>query len=138
MEALKSGIGLRGYAQVDPKNEYKKEGFELFRSLKQSIADHVTNLVFRVELRAAQAAPQPQQRRRMAMPQLPRDPVVAQAIIDAMIAAGQAPPEVMAAVARGAKVKFKGPGQPLVIEGDPAPPGADAATPDQGASPKRS
>ena len=34
MEVLKSGINLRSYAQVDPKNEYKKEGFEKFQLLK--------------------------------------------------------------------------------------------------------
>ena len=30
MEALREGIGLRGYGQMDPKQEYKKEGFVIF------------------------------------------------------------------------------------------------------------
>src|SRR4029079_8022885 len=30
MEHLRDGIGLRGYGQRDPKNEYKKEGYNLF------------------------------------------------------------------------------------------------------------
>ena len=33
MDHLKEGIGLRGYAQRDPKQEYKREGFELFEDL---------------------------------------------------------------------------------------------------------
>jgi preprotein translocase subunit SecA len=31
MDHLKEGIGLRGYAQKNPLNEYKREGFDLFR-----------------------------------------------------------------------------------------------------------
>ncbi|MFN9333477.1 MAG: preprotein translocase subunit SecA, partial [Planctomycetota bacterium] len=49
MEVLKQGIGLRGYAQVDPKNEYKKEGFEKFQLLKAEIADHVTGFLYKRE-----------------------------------------------------------------------------------------
>ncbi len=33
MDYLKEGIGLRGYGQKDPRQEYKKEGFELFQEL---------------------------------------------------------------------------------------------------------
>jgi preprotein translocase subunit SecA len=51
MDALRSGIGLRGYAQVDPKNEYKREGLEAFQLLLEQIAEEVTNYVLRVELR---------------------------------------------------------------------------------------
>jgi len=50
MDALRSGIGLRGYAQVDPKNEYKREGLERFEELLYSIADEVTNHILRFEL----------------------------------------------------------------------------------------
>jgi len=51
MDALRSGIGLRGYAQVDPKNEYKREGLERFEELLLAIADEVTNYILRVEIR---------------------------------------------------------------------------------------
>ncbi len=51
MDALRSGIGLRGYAQVDPKNEYKREGLERFEELLHGIADEVTNYVLRVEIK---------------------------------------------------------------------------------------
>merc|ERR1711887_401333 len=37
MENLRQTIHLRGYAQQDPKQEYKKEGFNLFKKLLQNI-----------------------------------------------------------------------------------------------------
>ncbi|MFM1872244.1 MAG: preprotein translocase subunit SecA, partial [Planctomycetota bacterium] len=49
MEVLKGGIGLRSYAQIDPKNEYKKEGFEKFQQLKTEIAEHIVNFVWKQE-----------------------------------------------------------------------------------------
>ncbi|MFH1999997.1 MAG: preprotein translocase subunit SecA [Planctomycetota bacterium] len=51
MDALKSGIGLRSYAQVDPKVEYKREGFEKFQMLLQTISATVASLVFKMVLR---------------------------------------------------------------------------------------
>ncbi len=109
MEVLKAGIGLRGYAQVDPKNEYKKEGFEKFRLLKSAVADQITNLIFKVELQRQSMQPPPQAR---PMPQrMPQDPVTQQAMLEAMIAAGQAPPEVMEAVRKGATVRVGNPAQ---------------------------
>ena len=104
MEVLKAGIGLRGYAQIDPKNEYKKEGWQRFQMLKEAIAEQVAGLAFRVEL---QRAPEPRRAPQQRMPQLPPDPVTAQAMVEAMIAAGQAPPEVMAAVAKGGQVRVR-------------------------------
>ena len=52
MDALRSGINLRGYAQVDPKNEYKREGLARFEELLHHIADDVTNYILRVEMRS--------------------------------------------------------------------------------------
>ena len=49
MDHLKSGIGLRGYAQVDPKQEYKREGYRLFDQLLAAIKDEVTDLIFKVK-----------------------------------------------------------------------------------------
>ena len=111
MEVLKAGIGLRGYAQVDPKNEYKKEGFEKFKLLKAEIADQVTNLLFKVEIGGDQLAP-PRMAPPPQMPQLPPDPVTAQAMVEALVAAGQAPPEVAEAIAKGAKVSVRPQGAP--------------------------
>jgi preprotein translocase subunit SecA len=52
MDQLKSGIGLRGYAQVDPKVEYKREGYDKFQMLLSTIAEEVTSLLFRLEVRS--------------------------------------------------------------------------------------
>jgi len=50
IDALKAGIGLRGYGQVDPKTEYKREGFQLFEQLLQAIEDEVTSLILRIKI----------------------------------------------------------------------------------------
>jgi preprotein translocase subunit SecA len=49
MDHLRSSVGLRGYAQVDPKVEYKREGMRTFELMWASVAERVTDLVFRVE-----------------------------------------------------------------------------------------
>ncbi|MGI8979466.1 MAG: SEC-C metal-binding domain-containing protein [Pirellulaceae bacterium] len=49
MEKLRSSVGLVGYAQVDPKVEYKKEGMKLFEQMWQSIDRETTDLVFKME-----------------------------------------------------------------------------------------
>ncbi len=50
MSQLRETVSLRGYAQVDPKNEYKREGFEHFQQLLHGVEDDVTNLIFRVQV----------------------------------------------------------------------------------------
>jgi preprotein translocase subunit SecA len=51
MDHLKSGIGLRGYAQVDPKIEYKREALIMFESMMSSIREEVTDLIFKLQVR---------------------------------------------------------------------------------------
>jgi preprotein translocase subunit SecA len=50
IDALKTGIGLRGYGQQDPKNEYKREGFKLFENLFAAVEDEVTSLILRIKV----------------------------------------------------------------------------------------
>jgi len=50
IDSLKAGIGLRGYAQVDPKTEYKREGYQLFEKLLMAIEDEVTGLILRIQV----------------------------------------------------------------------------------------
>jgi preprotein translocase subunit SecA len=50
MDGLKSGIGLRGYGQVDPKQEYKREGYTMFEQMLELVRDEVTNFIFRVRV----------------------------------------------------------------------------------------
>ncbi len=49
MDHLRSSVGLRGYAQIDPKVEYKKEGMKLFETMWASVANYVTDLIFKME-----------------------------------------------------------------------------------------
>ena len=49
MDHLRSSIGLQGYAQIDPKVEYKREGMRIFAEMWDGIGDRVTDLIFRVE-----------------------------------------------------------------------------------------
>ncbi len=49
MDHLRSAVGLVGYAQVDPKVEYKREGMRLFDQMWQSTGERITDLVFRME-----------------------------------------------------------------------------------------
>jgi preprotein translocase subunit SecA len=47
MGALKEGVGLRAYGQKDPLIEYKKEGFELFQDMLDSVNVEALRIVFR-------------------------------------------------------------------------------------------
>jgi len=49
MDHLKNSVGLRGYAQVDPKVEYKREGMRTYELMWSSVAERVTDLIFRME-----------------------------------------------------------------------------------------
>ncbi len=50
IDHLKEGIGLRGYAQVDPKEAYKKEAYGLFMEMMGRIRQEVIQKLFRVQL----------------------------------------------------------------------------------------
>jgi preprotein translocase subunit SecA len=49
MDHLRSSVGLAGYAQLDPKVEYKREGMRLFETMWTSMGERVTDLIFRME-----------------------------------------------------------------------------------------
>jgi preprotein translocase subunit SecA len=50
MDHLREGIGLRGYGQKDPKQEYKKEGFNMFAAMMAAIHRNVCGKIFRVQI----------------------------------------------------------------------------------------
>ncbi len=50
MDHLKEGIGLRGYAQVNPLIVYKKEGFEMFQDMISRIKEEVVGIMFRIQI----------------------------------------------------------------------------------------
>ncbi|MGZ8136165.1 MAG: preprotein translocase subunit SecA [Methylococcaceae bacterium] len=51
MDYLRQGIHFRGYAQKDPKQEYKREAFEMFTSLLDHIKYEVIGILFKVQVR---------------------------------------------------------------------------------------
>ena len=51
MDQLRKGISLRGYGNVDPVLEYKKEGYEMFEDLTEAIQDDTVTLLLKAELR---------------------------------------------------------------------------------------
>ncbi|MCF8174464.1 MAG: preprotein translocase subunit SecA [Burkholderiaceae bacterium] len=51
LDHLRQGIHLRGYAQKNPKQEYKREAFELFEGLLQTVRSEVSKLLMTVEVR---------------------------------------------------------------------------------------
>lgn len=52
LDHLRQGIHLRGYAQKDPKQEYKRESFELFARLLDVIKVEVTRVIFNVQIQS--------------------------------------------------------------------------------------
>ena len=57
MEHLKEGIGLRGYGQKNPLQEYQKEGYALFEDLIHRMESEVVERLFTVQVQVAPAAP---------------------------------------------------------------------------------
>jgi preprotein translocase subunit SecA len=51
MEHLRDGIGLRGYGQRDPKQEYKKEGYDVFITMMAGTSSNVCTKLFKVQVR---------------------------------------------------------------------------------------
>ncbi|MDE2414578.1 MAG: preprotein translocase subunit SecA [Comamonadaceae bacterium] len=52
LDYLRQGIHLRGYAQKQPKQEYKREAFELFRQLIDQVKNEVTRLMMSVQIQS--------------------------------------------------------------------------------------
>ena len=63
MEQLRDGIRMAGYARKDPKQEYKKQGYDLFLDLLSNIKTNVVEFVSKVEIETPESlkrTPQPQ------------------------------------------------------------------------------
>jgi preprotein translocase subunit SecA len=92
MDYLRQGIHLRGYAQKNPKQEYKREAFEMFQSFTERIRYEVINLVSKVRVREESDVEAMEEQRRMHAPVSAFHPVA-----DAM--AGEAAEAAVAAEA---------------------------------------
>ncbi len=69
LDHLKEGIGLRGYGQRDPKNEYKRESYELFSEMKDRTEDTIIKDLFRLRPVSAEEIAELERRRRAIGPQ---------------------------------------------------------------------
>ncbi|MDP6633708.1 MAG: preprotein translocase subunit SecA [Phycisphaerae bacterium] len=54
MDHLKGGVGLRSFAEQDPRVVYKREGARQFREMLSGVQDKVTDMIFKVSLSAGQ------------------------------------------------------------------------------------
>jgi preprotein translocase subunit SecA len=64
MDHLRQGIHLRGYAQKDPKQEYKRESFELFTSMLDTLKYEIVKLITSVEINTKDDLQQVEEQRR--------------------------------------------------------------------------
>jgi preprotein translocase subunit SecA len=64
MDYLRQGIHLRGYAQKNPKQEYKRESFELFAQLLDRIKHEVVSVLSKVQVRAEEDVAAVEEQRR--------------------------------------------------------------------------
>jgi len=96
MDHLRQGIHLRAYAQKQPKQEYKRESFELFQELLANIKRDVVRFLSRVQIEAPEAVEEAERRRREEAEQRMRfSHAEASALTEAQPAGGQ--PDTQAA-----------------------------------------
>ena len=50
MDQLRTGVGMRGYAQVDPKLEYKREGYLLFARMLEQLREETSSIISRIRI----------------------------------------------------------------------------------------
>jgi preprotein translocase subunit SecA len=68
MDHLRMGIHLRGYAQKNPKQEYKREAFELFTQMLERIKREVVEILSKVQVRAEEDVQAVEEQRRSTAP----------------------------------------------------------------------
>jgi preprotein translocase subunit SecA len=68
MDYLRQGIHLRGYAQKNPKQEYKREAFEMFSQMLERIKHEVIAVLSRVQVQTEQDVQQVEEQRRSRAP----------------------------------------------------------------------
>lgn len=64
MDYLRQGIHLRGYAQKDPKQEYKRESFAMFAAMLESLKYEVISVLSKVQVRMPEEVEAMEQQRR--------------------------------------------------------------------------
>ncbi|WP_392552134.1 preprotein translocase subunit SecA [Orbus wheelerorum] len=70
MDYLRQGIHLRGYAQKDPKQEYKRESFDMFAGMLESLKYDVIGVLSRVRIRSQEEIEEAERQRQEEMARL--------------------------------------------------------------------
>ncbi|MBU2881479.1 preprotein translocase subunit SecA [Psychrosphaera sp. B3R10] len=73
MDHLRQGIHLRGYAQKNPKQEYKRESFELFGDMLEMLKAEVTKMLCRVQVKAEEDVEAVEEQRRKQAENTPKE-----------------------------------------------------------------
>lgn len=79
VDHLKEGIGLRGYGQLNPKEEYKREAYALFLEMMDRVREEVLQKIFRIQLAREEDVEQleaKQRRQKMSMNRTDEEPPV--------------------------------------------------------------
>ncbi len=127
LDYLRQGIHLRGYAQKNPKQEYKREAFEIFGLMQQRIRVDVTRILMTVRIQSSEQAeqieePAPPQYTKVAYTHADFDPSVAES--------PDADPESIALAVQNAPRAAEAPAQPVrrfgqkIGRNDPCPCGS--------------
>ncbi|MDO0946323.1 preprotein translocase subunit SecA [Chromohalobacter israelensis] len=87
MDHLRRGIHLRGYAQKNPKQEYKREAFELFQALLGNIKHDVIRILSHVQVRRQEEVDELERERRAT---LERERAVSQPVHEDAVASAEA------------------------------------------------
>jgi preprotein translocase subunit SecA len=101
MDHLRQGIHLRGYAQKNPKQEYKRESFELFTEMLENLKSDVVGVISKVQVQAPEdvEAVEAQRRRSESLPQN-----MSHATAENQLADASAAPDADTFVRQGQKV----------------------------------
>ena len=114
MDHLRQGIGLRSYGQKDPKQEYKKEGYEMFMQMTWRVKSAVIGNLLRLQIQRQESAAELEQKR-LALQRKAMKAVIESHAEGAAGGDGEAKPKAQATVVRSV---------PKVGRNDPCPCGS--------------
>jgi len=90
MDYLRQGIHLRGYAQKDPKQEYKRESFAMFAAMLESLKYEVISVLSKVQVRMPEEVEAMEQQRREEAERLARQQQLSHVDDETLVAQGLA------------------------------------------------
>jgi preprotein translocase subunit SecA len=114
LDYLRQGIHLRGYAQKQPKQEYKREAFELFGAMLDSIKREVTRHLMAVQIRTQEQVEEAERRAAAAAAALKNVQFQHSEFGQQALAPGDAEPEAALAIATAGAAASAAAPQPLV------------------------